>query len=105
MADLADVLSEGLRALWQWGLARGRVSAAPDRMSRVLVIGAYGGEHIGDAAILGGVLLRIHRRYGVTQAILMTQRLAHTRHLMPMLNLPVSIEVEPYKRPIAFART
>ncbi len=97
VADLADVLGVGLPALWQWALTGGRAPATPDRMSRVLVIGAYGGEHIGDAAILGGVLLRIHRRYGVTRAILMTQRPAHTRHLMPMLDLPVSIEVEEYQ--------
>jgi polysaccharide pyruvyl transferase WcaK-like protein len=96
-ADLADVGLQGIRALWHWVATRGRESAPADRMSRVLVIGAYGGEHIGDAAILGGVLLRIHRRYGVTRAILMTQRPAHTRHLMPMLDLPVEITVELYE--------
>ena len=63
----------------------------------MLIIGAYGGEHIGDTAILGGVLLRIHRRYGTTRAILMSQRPDHTRHLVPMLDTPVDVTVEAYE--------
>jgi polysaccharide pyruvyl transferase WcaK-like protein len=66
------------------------------RLPRALVIGAYGGEHIGDAAILGGVLFRMHRRFGTSAAVLMSQRPQHTRHLIPMLDLPVAIRVEEY---------
>lgn len=95
--DAADVCLKGARAVLRWLPVSWRRATVGDRMSSVLVIGAYGGEHIGDAAILGGVLLRMHQRYGVKRAILMTQRPAHTRHLIPMLDLPVEIAVEPYE--------
>jgi polysaccharide pyruvyl transferase WcaK-like protein len=62
-----------------------------------MAIGAYGGEHIGDIAILGGVLLRISKRYGATHAVLMSQRARHTRHLVPMLDSAVSVTVESYE--------
>lgn len=103
--DVGTVLGEGSSALVQWlraGLgdwtgARGKAKTG-GRFARVLLIGAYGGEHIGDAAILGGVLFRINRRYGTTEAILMSQRPAHTRHLVPMLETPFTVEVEAYER-------
>lgn len=37
-----------------------------------LLIGQYGGEHVGDSAILGGVLLRLHREYGTKRAYLLS---------------------------------
>jgi polysaccharide pyruvyl transferase WcaK-like protein len=103
----AGVLAEGLRAVIEWtrvewtqALSGRRPAAAKpvQPLPRVLVIGAYGGEHIGDAAILGGVLLRMHRRYGTTHAVLMSQRPDHTRHLVPMLDLPVRVVVEEYQQ-------
>lgn len=103
-AEICGVLSEGSFAVLQWtrawfaNLTRARrdVERAP-RFNTVLLIGAYGGDHIGDAAILGGVVLRINRRYGTTKAIRMSQRPAHTRHLVPMLETPVRIDVEAYE--------
>ena len=95
-ADLADV---GTLGLMGHGLARISPGAkeGPDRpIGHALLIGAYGGEHIGDAAILGGVLFRIHERHGTKRAILMTQRPAHTRHLVRMLETPVEVEVQEY---------
>ena len=98
------VLLEGSGALAQW--MRAGVAdltgnrRPPDRgrpLARVLLIGAYGGEHIGDAAILGGVLLRINRRYGTAGAVVMSQRPAHTRHLVAMLDTPFRIDVEAYE--------
>ena len=77
------------------GAARRDTRLAQERrLPSVLIIGAYGGEHIGDAAILGGVLFRIHRRYGTTRAIVLSQRPRHTRHLVPMLDTPVDVTVE-----------
>lgn len=70
--------------------------AAGEHFEKVLLIGAYGGEHIGDAAILGGVALRLHQRHGVKSAILMSQRPAHTKHLISMIDTPVEIEVREY---------
>lgn len=99
--DVAEVLLEALNAYWQ----RVRVRKATvkkisgdERFEKVLLIGAYGGEHIGDAAILGGVLIRLHERFGTSSAVLMTQRKRHTRHLIPMLDVPVDVTVDDYER-------
>jgi polysaccharide pyruvyl transferase WcaK-like protein len=98
-AEVAGVLLEGAAA----GLTQLRALAGapfrrvPDERSplpRVLVIGAYGGEHIGDAAILGGVLLRMHRRHGTRHAVVTSQRPDHTRRLVAMLDVPVEIDVQ-----------
>lgn len=104
IVEVSGVLHEGCLALAQWvcakfaNLIRGRREHETERLlNRVLLIGAYGGEHIGDAAILGGVLFRINRRYGTTEGVLMSQRPAHTRHLMPMLDTPFKLDVESYE--------
>lgn len=103
VAGAAEVLRESRLALTQWlragtrGWAPARPPQAGRRFSRVLLIGAYGGEHIGDAAILGGVLFRLNRRYGTTEGTLMSQRPRHTRHLVPMLDTPFKIDVEAYE--------
>ena len=97
LSDLADVAAFGvpshLRRLIA-GASQGRLGDL--QIPAAMLIGAYGGEHIGDAAILGGVLHRIHARHGTRRAILMTQRPNHTRHLIPMLEVPVEVEVREY---------
>lgn len=103
LADVAGVLSGGVRGLLQWvgyqvrfpRRARPPVQAG-ERLPRLLLIGAYGGDHVGDTAILGGVLLRMHARHGSTHAVLMSQRPDHTRHLVAMLETPVQVTVAPY---------
>jgi polysaccharide pyruvyl transferase WcaK-like protein len=101
--DLGGVVLDGDRALLRWARAQaprpGRARPIPEgtQLPVVLVIGAYGGDHIGDAAILGGVLLRVNRRFGTKKAILMSQRPEHTRRLARMLVLPVEITVELYE--------
>lgn len=99
--EVGEVLCQGTRALWQWAGAMAadvlRRDTSPPQQRRlpcVMIIGAYGGEHIGDTAILGGVLFRVHRRYGTTRAIVMSQRPNHTRHLVSMLDTPVDLSVE-----------
>jgi polysaccharide pyruvyl transferase WcaK-like protein len=70
---------------------------APERLDSVVIIGVYGGDHIGDAAILGGTLLGLHRRYGVTRATVMSGRPEHTRRLAEGISTPVRVEVAPYR--------
>lgn len=97
VGDVAEVLGYGVSAHLRNIITPAPKPGQPDpEMPFVLLIGAYGGEHIGDAAILGGVLGRIHARHGTRRAILMTQRPNHTRHLMPMLDVPVEVEVQDY---------
>ncbi len=97
IADMADVLGCGVSGHLRARLIPdGRSGEGNPKMPFVLLIGAYGGEHIGDAAILGGVLHRIHALHGTVRAILMTQRPYHTRHLIPMLDVPVKVDVQEY---------
>ena len=69
----------------------------PDRIDTAVIIGVYGGDHIGDAAILGGAILDLHRRYGLRRATVMSARPEHTRRLVEGLSVPVEIEVERYR--------
>jgi polysaccharide pyruvyl transferase WcaK-like protein len=68
-----------------------------ERFEEVAVIGAYGGDHIGDAAILGGVLLRLHEAHGVRGAHVMSHRSHHTRRLVAGLETPVAVHVHDYR--------
>ena len=101
IGEVVGVLRQGMRALGQWAgamivdtLRRDSRPPREKRLPCVMIIGAYGGEHIGDTAILGGVLFRVHRRYGTARAIVMSQRPNHTRHLVSMLDTPVGLSVE-----------
>ncbi|MBK7284240.1 MAG: polysaccharide pyruvyl transferase family protein [Sphingomonadales bacterium] len=62
-----------------------------------MIIGVYGGDHIGDAAILGGAILDLHHRCGLRRATVMSARPEHTRRLVAGLSVPVEIEVERYR--------
>ena len=78
-------------------LTPGRPSVALAPIIRkVVIIGAYGGDHVGDAAILGGVLQTLHSRYGVKDATVMSFRADHTRRLAAGLSTPVAVNVERY---------
>lgn len=48
-------------------------------LNNVLVIGCYGGEHVGDAAILGGVILRLKEKYGIETITILSIRPDRTR--------------------------
>ena len=66
----------------------------PSRLA--LLIGAYGGEHIGDMGILGGVLLRLADREKITHAVVASFRPERTRRLVSLINPAVPLEVAPY---------
>lgn len=74
-----------------------RPDAQGDTLERVVIIGAYGGDHIGDAAILAGVLLDLHRRHGVKNATVLSGRPGHTARLVAGLSLPLQVDVEDYR--------
>ena len=88
---------EALSALAGVAFPAGAPARPPDRLKSVVIIGAYGGDHIGDAAILGGTLLGLHRRYGVTRVTVMSGRPEHTRQLAEGISTPVSVDVAPYR--------
>jgi polysaccharide pyruvyl transferase WcaK-like protein len=98
-AEVAEELSYSLL-----GIARMLMrapAAAPTSLRSVLVIGAYGGDHVGDAAILGGVLLGLHERWGVTDVHLLSHRPGHSRRLARGLSTPVTVRVSHYNAPAA----
>ncbi|WP_157976707.1 polysaccharide pyruvyl transferase family protein [Parahaliea mediterranea] len=60
-----------------------------------LLIGAYGGEHVGDAAILAGVIARLESQHGVRKITVASFRPDRTRAWVEKLDLPVPVEVAP----------
>ena len=96
-AEWTAACGEALSAATGVALPAGAPTLALDRLNSVVIIGAYGGDHIGDAAILGGTLMGLHHRYGVTHATVMSGRPAHTRRLAESITTPVSVNVAPYR--------
>ena len=58
-----------------------------------LLIGAFGGEHVGDAAILGGVVQRLVNKYPLESITVASFRPDRTSMWAEMLDLPVKVEV------------
>lgn len=73
------------------------IKLADRNIRKVVIIGAYGGEHVGDAAILGGVLRRLHDQYGVEQAVVASIRAHRTIRWVKTIQSPVEIEVCTYE--------
>lgn len=96
LAELAAAGREAFAAAVRFEPGAVAKAAIPERMEKIVVIGAYGGDHIGDAAILGGVILDFAERYGVSRVAVMSARADHTRRLVDGLSLPASVEVHPY---------
>ena len=68
------------------------------KSTNAVIVGCYGGEHVGDAAILGGVLLRLHREYGVERAVVLSTRIDRTEVWANQLQTPVSVTVKSYDK-------
>ncbi len=76
------------------------MTAGDDSKARTaVVIGAYGGEHVGDAAILGGVLHRIHEQHEIQHVCVLSTRPDRTRRWCEDLDVPVLVEVAAYEQP------
>jgi len=63
-------------------------------IKKIVVIGAYGGEHVGDAAILGGVIFRAFNKYPqLTNVDVVSIRPDRTSRWLSELSLPVKVDV------------
>jgi polysaccharide pyruvyl transferase WcaK-like protein len=95
IAALRKAIPEAADAAWQM---RPRAAGKPrdPRGGKAVIIGAYGGDHVGDTAILGGVLLRLHQEFGVTSADVLSHRPGHTGRLVKGLAVPVQVAVHDY---------
>lgn len=67
---------------------------------RALLVGCYGGEHVGDAAILGGVLQRLSRDFNVSKAVVASSRIDRTQRWVNSLEGTIPVEIISYKRSI-----
>jgi polysaccharide pyruvyl transferase WcaK-like protein len=97
VGELSAFAVNCLKVLLRMGPAAiaGRRSFDGEQLKRVVLVGVYGGEHVGDIAILGGVLFRLHRQFGVREARLFSHQPEYTRRLTACLDTPVSLEVLP----------
>jgi len=59
----------------------------------VLLIGAYGGEHVGDAAILGGVIQRLQKDFSIDKVTISSFRPDRTQRWVDELDFNIDIEV------------
>lgn len=93
-----------LAKIWKTNLSKPHLQSRANSYNRAeqkqntsaLLIGAYGGEHVGDAAILGGVLLRLYQKYGIRLAYVASIRPDRTRRWVKELDVPVEIRVIDY---------
>lgn len=73
-----------------------KIDIVKNEIKNILVIGAYGGEHVGDAAILGGVVLRCKQRYERLERIYVSSfRYDRTKRWIDSLDLPVEVSCVP----------
>lgn len=94
---VARILYQGCRALVREAIHRDMPDGGkPGQIKSPVLIGVYGGEHVGDAAILGGVLLDLCARYGTRRVLLGSFRPAHTERLVRSLDVPVAVQVFHY---------
>lgn len=101
----ATILYHGCRALIRSAFWKRHPSREqPRQIDCPLLIGAYGGEHVGDAAILGGVLLELHAHFGTRRALLGSLRPVHSQRLVRSLEVPVDVQVFDYEPGLAKER-
>ncbi len=93
-SELLAAIREALFAIVQMMRPARRAMNPPG--GKALIIGAYGGDHVGDTAILGGVLLYLAREFGTKQAEVLSHRPEHTARLVNGLESPVSVAVSDY---------
>jgi len=60
---------------------------ALDAMPVVTIMGAYGGEHVGDAAILGGVILRLKKQFQTQKFFILSFRPDRTQKWVQSLKI------------------
>ena len=63
------------------------------KSEKILIIGAYGGEHVGDSAILGGVISRINNQYGQIKYDVLSTRVSRTSFWVKTLTFASQIKV------------
>ncbi len=95
--ELSSFAWNCIKVVWRMGpaLLANKPSTNNRTLKRATLIGVYGGEHVGDIAILGGVLLRLHKQFGVTEACLFSHQPEYTNHLTACLDTPVKLTVLP----------
>lgn len=63
---------------------------------KAIIVGCYGGEHVGDAAVLGGVLKRLKSAHGIQHFSVASSRPDRTRRWIDAIEQTDDIQVVPY---------
>lgn len=82
-----------------FGLYSRKVNIKKDHPKTIHIIGAYGGEHVGDSAILGGVISRAIKRHSdIKKVIVYSKRVDRTLFWISGLDFDfkINLEVENY---------
>ena len=85
---------QGITALFTifyYGQVKLKPEIADD--NSILLIGAYGGEHVGDAAILGGVIQRLQKDFSIDKVTVSSFRPDRTQRWVDELDFNINIEV------------
>jgi polysaccharide pyruvyl transferase WcaK-like protein len=61
--------------------------------NKILIVGAFGGEHVGDSAILGGVISRLNKKYGDVEYDVLSTRVSRTRFWTKTLSFTNQLNV------------
>jgi polysaccharide pyruvyl transferase WcaK-like protein/MoaA/NifB/PqqE/SkfB family radical SAM enzyme len=70
-----------------------KTSSKKKSQKKALIIGMYGGEHVGDAAILGGVILRIKKTNNINDFDVLSIRKDRTECWVNNLNIDSEVKV------------
>jgi len=75
-------------------ITKTRKREIPSNLKKIVVIGAYGGEHVGDAAILGGVISRLSKQFRTTNVKVLSIRPERTNRWLKCLDFSDEIQIE-----------
>lgn len=95
---LADIFLSAVKSVVTSCKAVENHKITGDGSRQALLIGAYGGEHVGDAAILGGVIMRLVRDFGCTEVIVASFRPHRTARWISTIQTPVKTRVIDVRR-------
>ncbi len=92
----ASIAGSRLRRVWPQKAKPAPTRFVGEATAGTMLVGCYGGEHVGDAAILGGVIKRLAAAGQSQRFVVMSSRPKRTLRWVHSLRLDASIDVEFY---------
>lgn len=97
LASSYTLMVETFREKLAYDSSRSIELPSPGLERSALLIGNYGGEHVGDAAILGGVAERLRRDYNVVRSYVASIRPHRTRRWISAIHSKTEFDVVAYQ--------